>query len=178
MKLADHLKLHGELVKYSKGDLVFTQGEASHCIYFVQKGFLKAYYITDDGKEMVKSFIAENGFIGSSSSYGSANASCTFSLICIEPSVLLRVKISTLFGILQQEPGTALELIDLLLPVLAKKERREYEFLCLSAEQRYLQIKAKSPQLLDRVTQNDIARYLGITPVALSRIKTRTEGGK
>jgi len=55
-----------------------------------------------------------------------------------------------------------------------KKERREYEFLCLSAEERYQLIREQTPDLLDRVTQNDIARYLGITPVALSRIRART----
>jgi DNA-directed RNA polymerase specialized sigma subunit len=31
----------------------------------------------------------------------------------------------------------------------------------------------RSPELFDKVTQKDIARYLGITPVALSRISTR-----
>ncbi|VAW33114.1 hypothetical protein MNBD_GAMMA01-231, partial [hydrothermal vent metagenome] len=28
---------------------------------------------------------------------------------------------------------------------------------------------------LEKVTQNDLARYLGITPVGLSRIKKRTQ---
>ena len=52
-----------------------------------------------------------------------------------------------------------------------KKERREYEFLCLSAEERYRLLIKRSPDLVRQVTQNEIARYLGITPVALSRIR-------
>ena len=63
--------------------------------------------------------------------------------------------------------------IDGLLELAMKKERREYEFLCLSAEDRYRLIREREPTMLGRVTQNDIARYLGITPVALSRIKSR-----
>ena len=31
----------------------------------------------------------------------------------------------------------------------------------------------RSPELFDKVAQKDIARYLGITPVALSRIRKR-----
>lgn len=51
-----------------------------------------------------------------------------------------------------------------------KKEQREYELLCLSAQQRYQALLARKPDIYDFVTQGDIAKYLGITPVALSRI--------
>jgi len=63
--------------------------------------------------------------------------------------------------------------ISSLIELAIKKERREYEFLCLSAPQRFALLKQRSPELVSRLTQNDIARYLGITPVALSRIKQR-----
>ena len=55
-----------------------------------------------------------------------------------------------------------------------KKERREREFLTESAEERYRMLLERSPALFDKVTQKDIARYLGITPVALSRIRKRS----
>lgn len=45
--------------------------------------------------------------------------------------------------------------------------------LALSPEENYRQLLAESPDLAQRLTQNDIARYLGITPVALSRIRGR-----
>ena len=54
-----------------------------------------------------------------------------------------------------------------------KKEIREYELLCLSAEDRYKRLLKHTPDILKLVTQNEIARYLGITPVGLSRIKRR-----
>jgi hypothetical protein len=52
-----------------------------------------------------------------------------------------------------------------------KKERREYELLCLPAEARYRALLERQPNIYESITQNDIARYPGITPVALSRIK-------
>ena len=63
--------------------------------------------------------------------------------------------------------------IDFLLVFAMKKERREKEFLTESAETRYRMLVDQSPGLLDKVRQKDIARYLGITPVALSRIRAR-----
>ena len=45
------------------------------------------------------------------------------------------------------------------------------EFLSLSAEARYRLLLDRSPELVTRLKQRDIARYLGITPVALRRIR-------
>ena len=41
------------------------------------------------------------------------------------------------------------------------------------APERYRLLCERSPELIERLTQKDIARYLGITPVALSRIRAR-----
>ena len=67
-------------------------------------------------------------------------------------------------------------MINSLISLAIKKERREYEFLCLSAPERFALLKQRDPELVAKLTQNDIARYLGITPVALSRIKQRQSG--
>ena len=65
------------------------------------------------------------------------------------------------------------ELIERLIQLAMKKEQREFEFLCMTAEERYLKMLGTSPELIESVTQNDLAKYLGITPVGLSRIKKR-----
>ncbi|VAW83035.1 cAMP-binding proteins - catabolite gene activator and regulatory subunit of cAMP-dependent protein kinases [hydrothermal vent metagenome] len=174
MQLEKILAQAGELIEYKKGDIIFAQGKFDDYLYNVKQGCLKAYYITDSGKEYVKSFIIENDFIASLSSYRSPDENCKYSLVCLEKSVLLRLKLSHIFKIIEQEPTLAVHIFDMLINILLKKEQREFEFLCLSAEERYFQIKQYRPELFNRATQYDIAGYLGITPVALSRIKTRT----
>jgi CRP-like cAMP-binding protein len=47
--------------------------------------------------------------------------------------------------------------------------------LSMSAEDAYREFLKDHPGIAERVTQADIARYLGITPVALSRIRGRME---
>jgi len=59
----------------------------------------------------------------------------------------------------------------------AQHEKRERELLTLSAEERYRALVAERPELLGRVPQKDLARYIGVTPVAMSRIVTRIRAG-
>lgn len=174
MGLEDKLKEAGELVEFKKGDIVFAQGKSDDYLYKVKKGCLKAYYITNSGKEYVKSFILENDYIASLNAYRLPDVCCKYSLVSLEPSVLLRLKLSVIFDIIKQDPTVTISIFNILINILLKKEKREFEFLCLSAEERFTQIKKEMPGLLTRATQYDIAGYLGITPVALSRIKTRT----
>jgi DNA-binding MarR family transcriptional regulator len=81
------------------------------------------------------------------------------------------------FGHLYQHAGSDLQLardvIDRLLLYGRQKERRERELLTLSAEGRYRSLLDEFPSVLDQVKQKDIARFLGITPVALSRIRKK-----
>ncbi len=43
----------------------------------------------------------------------------------------------------------------------------------MTPEARYLALRAGAPEALARLPQGDVARFLGVTPVAFSRIKRR-----
>ncbi|MNU09051.1 hypothetical protein D3C72_2554010 [compost metagenome] len=47
------------------------------------------------------------------------------------------------------------------------------ELLTLSPEERYRRFLQQHPQIAAQVRQRDIASYVRVTPVALSRIKAR-----
>lgn len=170
--LSTYFKEFGEPIKLGERDVVFRQGERNDFLYFIQAGLLKAFYVTTSGKERIKSFLMEGDVIGNLSALMSGDG-CSFTLTCLEPSSLIRVRFSELLNRAEDDSLVANQLVRLLAGLAAKKERREYEFLCLSAEERYETLMDTAPELLKRVTQNDIARYLGITPVALSRIRSR-----
>lgn len=57
-----------------------------------------------------------------------------------------------------------------------KKETREKELLTLSPEERYVRFIKDREALAERLTDRDIASYIRVTPVALSRIKRRVRG--
>lgn len=172
MKLSELFREKGVQEHYKKGQHIFKQGDENVNLYFVQSGFLKAYYLSNDGKEQVKSFITPNSVMGSLVSCY-AKGKCSFSLASIEAATLIKLPFSYLLKHSQENLLLANQLQSLLLDLAMKKEKREYEFLCLPAEQRYLQLQNDTPELFTKATQNDIAHYLGITHVALSRIKKR-----
>ena len=167
-------KLSGELPEKTlqpKGQIVFRQGEKDRFLYFIEKGIVKAYYTTPDGKEFIKSFLTEGDVIGNMSSLVD-NTENTFSVECLEDTTLYKIDFSEFMKKAREEIETAAILNSGLINLAIKKEKREYEFLCLSAADRYLSLIDSMPGIISRVTQNDIARYLGITPVALSRIRS------
>lgn len=166
------LKEHAEECRFGRGDHVFRQGDADASLYFVETGFLRAYYLTESGGEQIKSFIDAGKVIGSLTA-AVAGEPNTFSLVCLEDCTLMRFSFDRLREAAAHAPALSQMVTDLLLELAMKKERREFEFLCLSAEERYRRLLARMPELSARVTQQDIALYLGITPVALSRIKKR-----
>ena len=59
----------------------------------------------------------------------------------------------------------------------ALQERRERELLTLNAEERYRLLVQERPELVSLVPQKDLARYIGVTPVAMSRIVSRVRQG-
>lgn len=170
MDIKQYVKNHGRVVQLDVGEHLFRQGEFEDALYWVNQGLFKAYYLQPDGKELVKSFIGEQDIITNLSAVVGQQV-CTFSLIALEPAELIKVNFASLFEHTLQDLELSRFMLQALIKLAQKKERREYEFLCLDATTRYRQLKAERPDLLSRVTQNDIARYLGITPVALSRIK-------
>lgn len=154
------------------GELLVRQGEPAPNLYFIAEGLVKMYYITIDGKEYVKSFIAEGQMTGSLAALTGEGES-TFSIVCLEPVRVETISADVFVKLVESDPGMVHFAYRFFQMLALKKEMREHDLLCLAPEQRYRRFMAENPNLASRVTQADIARHLGITPVALSRIRGR-----
>ncbi len=158
---------------FGVGEHIFRQGDENPSVYVLEQGLLKAYYLSDEGKENIKSFIQPGELIGSlAAAYFKED--CSFGVVCLEPSVATELDFDALYAATEEDLEMASAMVEHLLNFSMKKERREREFLTESAEERYRMLVDRSPELFDKVSQKDIARYLGITPVALSRIRNRS----
>ncbi|MBQ4838554.1 MULTISPECIES: Crp/Fnr family transcriptional regulator [Pseudoalteromonas] len=172
MELQKFIETNGTLIQIEKGEQVFAQGELCDYVYLVKTGLLKAFYLTENGKETIKSFVQSGTIIGSLNA-AHCHVPSTFSLQAIEACKLIQVPFKALLTLSKESISISQELIQILLSLSLKKERREFELLTLSATQRYENLCSAEPELVKNLTQNDIAKYLGITPVALSRIKNK-----
>lgn len=161
---------------YSKGDDVIRQGDNVPDIFVLESGLIKLHYITYDGKEWIKSFIADLGVFGSRSAQSGLTSA--FTANCIERSRVARLPYPLFLDAVSANPALNLACLAFSEWVGLKKERREYELLCLSAEQRCRQFLDNEAALAARLSQGDVARYLGITPIAFSRIKKRISSSR
>jgi len=155
------------------GEHLFRQGDHEPRLFLVHGGHLKAYYLRgEDGREHVKSLVGPGSIIGSMAAMEEGGA-CTFSLVALGPASLVAVPFAAIAEVAQGDLELANEVIGFLMLFARRKERREYELLCLSAEDRYLRFLEEQPAADAEVSQADIAAYIGVTPQALSRIKRR-----
>lgn len=176
MALQDLVSTFGRPVTLAQGAHLFRQGETSSDLYVVTDCLLKAYYLTEDGQERIKSFLMAGEVIGSLSALKGAGT-CSFNLVCLRPGTVIAVDFNAVYEAAKKNLELSAAITDFLVGFGMKKEQREYELLCLSAEDRFRRLLNSRPELLELVNQADIALYLGITPVGLSRIKKRVQAG-
>ena len=160
---------------HAAGDYLLRQGTAAPQLLFLAEGLVKMVYTTPTGGEYIKSFLDAGSFVGSLAALLEGLPS-TFSVVCLEATRVEVLPYAALEVLTERDPAVLRFALVLFQRLALKKERREHDLLCLTAEQRYRQFLRDQPRVAERVTQADIARYLGITPVALSRIRGRIKG--
>lgn len=169
------LEACSKLISLASGNYLFWTGDSHHFVYCVRQGLLKLVYDTPDGKEWIKAFSAEGNFFASASALN-YDGRTTFSVVAIESTVVERVDYRVIKRLADVHIRWQKMLTNAFQLYGARKEKRERELLTLSAEERYRIFVEDQPILMRRIPQKDLARYLGVTPVGLSRIKSRLEG--
>lgn len=151
--------------------VLLAEGQVSKRAYFVRSGCLRAWF-NQEGRDVSFQFYFEGQAVASLESFLTSQPSL-FYLETIEPTTLWSLSRGDFDRILAQRP----HLKDVLLEV-AFQRMSDYQHLFLSwiktsPEQRYADLLATQPQVAQRVPQQHIASYLGITPVSLSRLRRR-----
>ena len=156
----------------AKGEHFIRAGEIPGKMAFNLKGLLRYYYLDKKGNDYTKGFFAEGSPITSYSAM-IRNRESYFSIEALEDSVLAVFTYSDWKQLLNSHPCWKQLLIALLEKGYSAKETREREFLVLDAEEKYTIFIQSFPDIENRIKQHYIASYLGITPVALSRIRRK-----
>lgn len=157
-----------------KKESFVTAGEVCTEIGFVISGSLRFYFLKD-GIEVSSYFCFGSELV---TSYGSflKRAPSAMSIDAIGDSLLIVLSCDALQQLMQ------LPQLSLKLERMGRRiaeylvccyEERVASFLTQSAEERYASMLIRMPDLLQRIPQHQIANYLGVTPVSLSRIRGR-----
>jgi len=161
-----------KLQTIKKGTCFIKQGEIPRKFAFNIKGLFRYYYMNERGNEYTKGFFPEHTFICSYSAMNNGRESY-FSIEALEDSSLLTINYSDWKQLMQQDVCWNYLLIALLEKWFSIKEYREREFYLHDAETRYYTFLKFFSGLDKRVKQCYIASYLGVTPIALNKIRKR-----
>jgi len=155
-----------------KGNYLFQQGEQANRLYFLHKGLMRYVSVSDTGKEFTQTFAKSPRIIGSTRSMVTQSPAL-FGIQALEDCIVISYPWPTFFEQLQHDNNFLAFYIRFLENIFISKEERESAFVKDSAECRYLNFCADYPELKERVPLQQIASYIGITPVALSRIRAK-----
>lgn len=139
---------------------------------FVVKGCLKTYYINEAGHEVILTFPVENWWVSDISSFQEQKPGKMF-IETLEDCTLLSISPQEKEKLLARFPKLERAYRIMVQRHLATYQERHYNNIALSAEERYQIFLEKYPDIPLRAPQHLIASYLGITPEALSRIRSR-----
>lgn len=157
---------------FARDAMLHRAGDIASHVFFISSGLVRFYYITEDGREFNKSFAREGEFAGAIQ-YSSRPEPGRFHIQALEPTRTLAISLQGLERLYRHSLAWA-NLGRLTMEGLAvRKTEREAEFLLDSAETRYRSFLSRDPGLAERLPLYHIASFLGITDVALSRIRKR-----
>ena len=155
-----------------KNGLLLSQGEICRNIYFVNAGCLRMYYTDRDGLQHNVSFCPENWWAVDIASF-SHQQPAFYAISALEESDLLYISHAELEKLYGEIPK-----LERFFRILTQNGFNLYQHRIISAlsktaEERYLSFRKQYPGLEQRIPQKQIASYLGITPVFLSRLRKR-----
>lgn len=150
---------------------LLKEGQISRTMFFIEKGCLRTW-VNNDGKEITTQFFFEGDKVSSIESFRT-NQPSLYSIESIEPCILQTVSQQDFQNALENLPEIKKELEEHLFRRLLHSQRVFYSYLKNNPQQRYEELIAEHPHIIQRVPQHYIASYLGITPVSLSRIRNR-----
>lgn len=158
--------------RLAAGETLFDVDRPYPWLVVVEQGLFKLVYLRPDGVERIKSFVGEGGFFASLAALAPGGRT-TFGAVAMTEARVEQLDFEALrdFGDRHIEWQRALRVAVQLYG--ERKEKRERELLVLSAEERYRALLAEDAALAARVPLKDLAVHLGITAVALSRIRRR-----
>ncbi len=171
-KSFSELGIEGELKTLRKGEWVIKQGELAPNFYFFAQGFVRYVSVSPEGKEFTQ-FFSTAPNIGGSTRAMVMGVKTNFSIEVLDDLICLSFNWQQFFNAMKHDIGFLETYSRMMERLFILKEEREYAFVQKTAEQRYLEFLEKNAHLQDRIPLHFIASHIGITPVALSRIRKR-----
>ncbi|MEO9893268.1 Crp/Fnr family transcriptional regulator [Aurantibacter sp.] len=165
-----------DLIKYvhfDQGELITSVGQQNNLEYFLINGICKTFLYTPEGEDVTISFFMPNSIISPSTTRNKDGKSlinlCALTAVevaAIDAEAFEKLMVEDLeirhFGntVLRNE--------------LMTKVQKEIALASLKGIDRLLLLRKNYPNIENRIPHADIASYLGLTTISLSRLRTKS----
>ena len=173
--------------EYSKGDVIFTEGNVANTLYFVNEGNIKLYKYTKDGKEQILHVLSEGEFFGEldlikPSKYGFNSKAIVNSKICTLTKDEMK-------DIIMRKPEIGIKVLETVGERVAKVESlvqnlatndvdSRLAYLVIDLMEKYGQSIEKNISIKLPLSREDMASFIGVTRETISRKLKKFEDEK
>jgi CRP-like cAMP-binding protein len=156
--------------EYATGDSIFSQGDVSNAVFYIQSGKVKLTVVSTSGKEAVISHLPAASFFGEASLAGQKVR--VSSAHAIEPSTIIRIDKIVMQDLIHREPAFAEQFLAHLLTRNIRMEADLVDHLFNSSEKRLARLlmlmanfgqESKPIPVIAKISQETLSEMIGTT---------------
>jgi CRP-like cAMP-binding protein len=156
---------------YKKGEIISKEGQICKQLYFIESGLVKQYYYHNDRLFILRFFSENNIFTVLDSFINQIPAD--FLTIAIEDSELIYIEYYDVQELAKKHHSFETFLRNIFSYAALYNLNRIKEMFNNDATELYKSFTTQNKHLMQRISLGDIASYIGISQVTLSRIRAK-----
>ncbi|WP_354357922.1 Crp/Fnr family transcriptional regulator [Pedobacter sp. UYP30] len=156
---------------FAKNDFILRSGKVCKYLYFINYGLAKTFFYKED-KEFIMRFFPEYSMFTVLDSFISETPS-TYNILALEHTKLAYISKIDIEKLCENRPCFEIFYRKLISLASINMMKRISEMLEENATQKYHHFVQENNQLMQRINLGDLANYIGVSQVTLSRIRAK-----
>ncbi|MTH14762.1 Crp/Fnr family transcriptional regulator [Flavobacterium sp. LC2016-01] len=161
-----------ELRFVPKKTILLKAGEICNFEAYINKGCIREYFIDRNGQELTLQFAIEDWWVSDITSFEDQVPSDMY-IETLEDCELLVLTRQAKENLINEVPHLERMFRLMIQRHLSKLQKRLFKTVSSTAMEQYVEFITRYPSISQRVSQQYIASYLGITPEFLSRLRAK-----
>lgn len=171
---AEEIARNFHQVYLKRGDLILEPGQVSDDYIYLQKGLMRSYLYDLEGNEITTDFYTSNNVAFEVTSFFNRSESQAF-LEAVVDCDAFRISYQELNSLFHKRSACREFGRAVLVKEFIRSQKRNYSMINRSAQQRYQELIATRPEVMQYAPLKQIASFLGITDSSLSRLRRETK---
>ena len=156
-------------ITLKRRSFLLSPGQICHN-HFIVKGGLKLYLEDENMRKHCQHFGFEHWWMGDMMSFLNESPSRLY-IQAFESTTVLEITLKNQKRLLKSIPALNTLYRELVEKALSRANQRVLDTIASKAEDRYADFLKTYPSYVDRITNQDIASYIGVTPEFFSKMK-------